>query len=173
MHTDDGALVIGEPHVADTWYPVNDHPSDKAAYTFRITVPEGLEAVANGLLEGTTTRGEVDDVDVGRREPMASYLTTATVGEFDLRSLPAPRHLLDGRGRSRPLRPHGHAADGNQFAISQVGEPAYKRLARTIAVPAGGATLSFWIKRDTEANWDHVFVEAHTVGPTTGRRSPT
>ena len=51
LHTDDGALVIGEPHVADTWYPVNDHPSDKAAYTFRITVPDGLEAVANGLLE--------------------------------------------------------------------------------------------------------------------------
>ena len=24
--------------------------------------------------------------------------------------------------------------------------------------------MSFWIKRDTEAAWDHVFVEAHTVG---------
>ena len=39
IHTDDGAMIIGEPHVADTWYPVNDHPSDKAAYTFRIKVP--------------------------------------------------------------------------------------------------------------------------------------
>ncbi len=40
----------------------------------------------------------------------------------------------------------------------------YKRLTRTIAVPAGGAELSFWMTRDTEFNWDFVFVEAHTVG---------
>ena len=46
--TDDGALVAGQPHVAATWYPVNDHPSDKASYTFKITVPHGLEAIANG-----------------------------------------------------------------------------------------------------------------------------
>ncbi|HEX2505501.1 MAG TPA: hypothetical protein VHK22_04770, partial [Gaiellaceae bacterium] len=39
FHTDDGTLVVGEPHVAATWYPVNDHPIDKASYTFRITVP--------------------------------------------------------------------------------------------------------------------------------------
>ena len=51
IHTDDGALVIGQPHVAATWFPVNDHPIDKAAYTFRITVPNGLEAVANGVIQ--------------------------------------------------------------------------------------------------------------------------
>ncbi len=30
MHTDDGAVVAGEPQVAATWFPVNDHPTDKA-----------------------------------------------------------------------------------------------------------------------------------------------
>ena len=35
---------------------------------------------------------------------------------------------------------------------------------RTIAVPAGGATLSFRVTRDTEQHWDFMFVEAHTVG---------
>ena len=35
---------------------------------------------------------------------------------------------------------------------------------RTITVPAGGATLSFWVTRDTEPTWDFLFVEAHTVG---------
>ena len=164
LHTDDGALIIGEPHVADTWYPVNDHPSDKAAYTFRITVPAGLEAVANGLLEDTTTSGGWTTWTWDAREPMASYLTTASVGEFELRSY---RHrgiyLLDAVDPDL-YGPTGTPRTGSQFAISQVGEPAYKRLARTIAVPAGGATMSFWIKRDTEASWDHVFVEAHTVG---------
>ena len=32
--TNDGALAVGEPEVATTWYPVNDHPLDKATYTF-------------------------------------------------------------------------------------------------------------------------------------------
>ena len=35
---------------------------------------------------------------------------------------------------------------------------------RTIAVPAGGATLSFQVTRDTEPDWDFLFVEAHTAG---------
>ena len=48
--TDDGALIVGQPHVADTWFPVNDHPLDKASYRFEVTVPRGLEVVANGYL---------------------------------------------------------------------------------------------------------------------------
>ena len=32
-----------------TWYPVSDHQTDKATYSFEITVPEGKIAVANGL----------------------------------------------------------------------------------------------------------------------------
>ena len=86
IHTDDGALVIGEPHVADTWYPVNDHPSDKAAYTFLVTVPEGLEAISNGELERHWTRNGWTTWLWDADEPMASYLTTATVGEFDIRA---------------------------------------------------------------------------------------
>ena len=58
LHTDDGTVVAGEPHVAATWYPVNDHPTDQAAYTFHITVPRGLEAVANGVLVGKRTDGD-------------------------------------------------------------------------------------------------------------------
>ena len=45
-------MVVSEPDGSATWYPVNDHPTDKASYSFEITVPEGLVAVANGLLDG-------------------------------------------------------------------------------------------------------------------------
>src|SRR4029434_8460990 len=48
IHTDDGNFVGAEPNAASTWFPSNDHPSDKATYTFRVTVPEGVTAVANG-----------------------------------------------------------------------------------------------------------------------------
>ena len=54
--------------------------------------------------------------------------------------------------------------DGSQFAISQRANSAYKRLQHSIAVPAGGATVDFTMTRNTETDWDFVFVEAHTVG---------
>ena len=163
LHTDDGTLVIGEPHVAATWYPVNDHPIDKAAYTFRIGVPNGLEAVANGILKGRHTNGGMTTWTWEASEPMASYLTTATIGEFDL------REYSDGGIRFWdaldpdlfvPVAPR----TGNQYALSQAADSAYKRLTRTISVPPNGARLSFWVTRDTEPDFDFMFVEAHTVG---------
>lgn len=53
---------------------------------------------------------------------------------------------------------------GTQYVYSQIADVSYKRLARTITVPPGGATLSFWTSYDTEQAWDHLFVEAHTPG---------
>jgi hypothetical protein len=51
-----------------------------------------------------------------------------------------------------------------KFAVSQAANSSFKRLAHTIAVPAGGATVGFTMTRDTETDWDYAFVEAHTVG---------
>ena len=65
--TDDGAVVIGQPHVAATWFPVNDHPADKAAYDIKITVPAGVEAISNGVLLSQRTKGRLDDLDVAAR----------------------------------------------------------------------------------------------------------
>jgi bacillopeptidase F (M6 metalloprotease family) len=43
-------------------------------------------------------------------------------------------------------------------------DEAYKRLTRTIDVPTGGATLSFWTSYNLELDFDYMIVEAHTVG---------
>ncbi|HEY3140181.1 MAG TPA: M14 family metallopeptidase [Acidimicrobiales bacterium] len=59
-----------------------------------------------------------------------------------------------------PFDPHS----GSQYVYSQVADVSYKRLARTITVPAGGANLSFFVSHDTELEWDHFLVEAHTPG---------
>ena len=56
-----------------------------AIRTFRVTVPEGLEAVAKGVLVNQRTRRGETTWLWNAKEPMASYLTTATIGEFDLR----------------------------------------------------------------------------------------
>jgi len=60
-----------------------------------------------------------------------------------------------------PLQP----PTGDWYVYSGQADVSYKRLTRTIDLT--GATdgdLSFAITRDTEADWDYVFVEAHTVG---------
>jgi len=80
--TDDGAVVAGQPESAAFWYPVNDHPTDKATYTFVVTVPAGLVVVANGRL--ASHRGNTWTWTA--TEPMASYLATVAIGDFDLRS---------------------------------------------------------------------------------------
>ncbi len=85
MHTDDGALVAGEPEGAATWFPVNDHPLDKASYTFRITVPNGLQVVANGLPAGSSSAGGWTTQVWDARSPMASYLASLAIGHFNIR----------------------------------------------------------------------------------------
>ena len=47
---------------------------------------------------------------------------------------------------------------------SERSDEAYKRLSRTITVPAGGATISFWTSYNLELDFDYLIVEAHTVG---------
>jgi aminopeptidase N len=86
MHTDDGAIVAGQPEVATAWFPVNDHPIDRATYTFRITVPDGLGVIANGLPRGRSSRHGWTTHVWKARDPMVSYLATFNVGEWDIRS---------------------------------------------------------------------------------------
>jgi aminopeptidase N len=85
MATDDGANVAGQPEVAAAWFPVNDHPVDKASYTFTITVPEDLEVVANGRLVQATTESGWETFTWDATAPMASYLATIDIGEWDIR----------------------------------------------------------------------------------------
>ncbi|WP_412521103.1 M1 family metallopeptidase [Actinomadura madurae] len=48
IRTSDGVFVACQPSGAKTWFPSNDHPSDKATFDFELTVPQGLTAIANG-----------------------------------------------------------------------------------------------------------------------------
>jgi aminopeptidase N len=89
LHSATGAVAAGEPESAATWYAVNDHPLDKAAYTFAVTVPDGWTALANGAPVAPGLAGA--PADPGWRtwrwsqpEPMASYLATVAIGKFRL-----------------------------------------------------------------------------------------
>jgi aminopeptidase N len=82
--TDDGAFVVGEPQGSSAWYPVNDNPRDKATYDFSVTVPEGLTVMANGVLVSRSSSGGKTAWVWRETDPMAPYLSTATLGRFDL-----------------------------------------------------------------------------------------
>ena len=82
--TRDGAMVVSEPDGSATWFPVNDHPTDKSTYTFEITVPEGLVAVANGLPAGSSTADGLTTWLWDAPDPMAAYLATASVGDYEV-----------------------------------------------------------------------------------------
>ena len=90
----DGAFVANEPDGASTWYPVNDVPTDKATYDFRITVPEGKTAIANGEPVGAPVTAEGRTTFVWRAtDPMASYLSTASIGDYDATTRTGPGGL--------------------------------------------------------------------------------
>lgn len=84
--TDAGLWAVNEPGGAHTWLPVSDHPTDKATWTFALTVPDPLMAVANGAPSGSTAGPEPGTTTWHwqQDEPMAPYLVTFLVGEYEL-----------------------------------------------------------------------------------------
>ncbi|GLX06955.1 M1 family metallopeptidase [Microbispora sp. NBRC 16548] len=88
--TDDGAFVPGEPQGAPAWLPANDSPADKATFTFRATVPEGVTVVGNGRLVSTTTANGKTTFVWNSAEPMATYLATVTLGNFVVNETTTP-----------------------------------------------------------------------------------
>ena len=82
--THDGAVVVNEPQGAPTWFPCNDHPLDKATFDISVEVPKGRKAISNGTLEDKTREGNRVTYDWHEADPMATYLSTATIGRFDL-----------------------------------------------------------------------------------------
>ncbi|MEU6372747.1 M1 family metallopeptidase [Streptomyces sp. NPDC046909] len=92
--TPDGFAVCPQPNSAHTVFPCNDHPSDKADLTVRITVPAGLKGVASGTLLGTEDLGDGRTAYTYRsREPIATELVQITVGDYVIKDRQGPHGL--------------------------------------------------------------------------------
>lgn len=96
-----GVLVAGEPTGASGWYPVNEHPSDKAIYRYCITVDEEYVVGANGTQEPAITEDGRTTYCSSSDDPMSSYLTTVAIGNFEI--------ITDETGNGIPIR--------NYFAV--------------------------------------------------------
>ena len=80
----DGLWSVNEPDGVSTWMPANDHPSDKATWEFRLAVPIGAEAIANGALTDIVVEGRSTTWVWEQDEPMATYLALLLVDDYDL-----------------------------------------------------------------------------------------
>jgi aminopeptidase N len=88
--SDNFIYTLDEPLGAATWFPVNDHPSDKATYVFRLTVPKPYLAAANGALVETRVQGKDQTFVWEMRQPLASYLAAVSIGEYVVEESTAP-----------------------------------------------------------------------------------
>ncbi|MBI5931580.1 MAG: M1 family metallopeptidase [Chloroflexi bacterium] len=75
-------FVVSEPGGAMSWFPSNNHPSDKATYTFKITVPKPLVVAATGVPVDEIDNGDTRTFVSEMTDPMASYLASVSVGDF-------------------------------------------------------------------------------------------
>jgi aminopeptidase N len=80
--TGDGSVTAAQPDAAHSILPVNDHPVDKASWSFVLDVPEGVTAVANGVLAGRETSGGRTRWAYEQRQPMAAELVQLAVGSL-------------------------------------------------------------------------------------------
>lgn len=78
--TDDGVLAVGEPQGTAAWIPCNNIPRDKARFSFRITVPPGLKAAANGRQQRQERRRQAVRFNWIEEAPMSPYLAVLSIG---------------------------------------------------------------------------------------------
>ncbi|GFM99791.1 hypothetical protein Sfulv_46020 [Streptomyces fulvorobeus] len=103
LRTSDGLAMANQADAAHRVFPGNDHPADKAYFTFRITAPEKLTAVANGLPVSTQRRGATTTWTYRTEHPMATELAQVSIGTSAIVHRTGPHGL--------PLRDVVPAAD--------------------------------------------------------------
>ncbi|MFJ2501483.1 M1 family metallopeptidase [Streptomyces sp. NPDC087539] len=80
LRTADGLAMANQADAAHRVFPSNDHPADKAYFTFRITAPKDLTVVANGLPAGTARHGADTTWTYRTEHPMATELAQVSIG---------------------------------------------------------------------------------------------
>ncbi|MCY0930964.1 M1 family metallopeptidase [Streptomyces sp. H27-H1] len=81
--TDDGLAMANQADAAHRVFPCNDHPADKAYFTFRVSAPAGMTAVANGVPGALPARSATAATTWTYRtlHPMATELAQVSIGD--------------------------------------------------------------------------------------------
>jgi aminopeptidase N len=118
LPTADGATALSEPIGAMTWFPDNNTPSDKATFDITVTAPSAKKVASNGRLLGRTANGNGTTTWRWREsDPMATYLTTVSIGDYKM--VTGTGH---GRVKGVGLRSFLDTSMGGVQTASQVGD---------------------------------------------------
>jgi aminopeptidase N len=109
-----GATALNEPLGAQTWYPNNNTPRDKASFDVALTVPKALAAASNGVLRNRKTAHGRTTWSWRQRQPMATYLSMVAIGDFDVY-------------RSKVKLQHGRTISAWTFVQPSLGDAAAQR----------------------------------------------
>ncbi|MGV9291661.1 M1 family metallopeptidase [Streptomyces sp. NPDC003719] len=93
VRTADGLAMANQADVAHLVFPCNDHPSDKARFTIRVTAPDGLTAVANGLPAAVHRVGATTTWTYRTAHPMATELAQVSIGRSTVLHRAGPHGL--------------------------------------------------------------------------------
>lgn len=93
VRTADGLAMANQADAAHRVFPCNDHPSDKARFTFHLTAPDGLTAVAAGALTGKESRGGNTTWTYRGLHPMATELAQVSLGRSTVLRREGPHGL--------------------------------------------------------------------------------
>ncbi|OKK22812.1 zinc metalloprotease [Streptomyces sp. CB00455] len=105
--TEDGLAMANQADAAHRVFPCNDHPADKAYFTFRVTAPQGLTVVANGLPVTPALRvGPHTTWTYRTVHPMATELAQVSIGHSAVVHGAGPhglplRHVVPAKDRER------------------------------------------------------------------------
>ena len=80
VRTEDGLAMAAQADAAHRAFPSNDHPSDKAYFTFRLTAPKGVTAVSGGTLKSRDRAGGATTSTYRLAHPMATELAQVSFG---------------------------------------------------------------------------------------------
>ncbi|WP_326626692.1 M1 family metallopeptidase [Streptomyces sp. NBC_01318] len=93
LRTSDGLAMANQADAAHRVFPSNDHPADKAYFTFRVTAPEELTVVANGLPAGKVRQGSSTTWTYRTAHPMATELAQVSIGRSTVLERTGPHGL--------------------------------------------------------------------------------
>ncbi|GAA4551338.1 M1 family metallopeptidase [Amycolatopsis samaneae] len=159
---DGGAYMVGEPHSAAFWYPVNETPRDKATFSVTAHVPDGWTVLSNGREQGSNSAGGKTTTSWAEPNPVASYLTTIAIGKFTVDRMTLPdgtpivnAYAPDSSGHGEPsirlpeiiaflaskFGPYPQSAAGGiflnediHFSLETQGRPTYAKWAELLTV---------------------------------------
>ncbi|MFC0598931.1 M1 family metallopeptidase [Streptomyces palmae] len=106
VRTQDGLVMANQANAAHRVFPCNDHPSDKAGLTFRVTAPKDLTVVAGGHRLSRHRHGAQTTWVYRSGHPVATELAQLSIGRSTV-----VRHTGPGRVPLRDVVPTARRAE--------------------------------------------------------------